>query len=304
MRANHAYTTIDMIVLAFGIVGNILVIVSILRQKYSLKNNYCFLVLQLAINDLGVLFFYLLENIINLILEKSPYTYSITYRLFNTLTMLFQVAGIGIMLVISVLRHRATIHPLKPPISRGKLKVIFCLVYIAGFIAGYGPTIPLVLMYGKDTDIATLYDKLHSEYLITCYYLPPTLVMAILYFQVCRELIKQKKRIKILCSNTATQSTCSSSFNILTFIRNRRAAIVCACTVVCYGVGNIPMSVWFAWEITGEHRLLQNYAWVRYFANVFRVVGCHAINPVIYGILDRKLLSFWKICFKRRFRIR
>ena len=141
MEANHAYTTIDMIVLVFGIFGNILVIVSILRQKYSLKNNYCFLVLQLAINDLGVLFFYLLENIINLILEKSPYTYSITYRLFNTLTMLFQVAGIGIMLVISVLRHRATMHPLKPPISRGKLKVISCLVYIAGFIAGYGPAI-------------------------------------------------------------------------------------------------------------------------------------------------------------------
>jgi hypothetical protein len=39
--------------------------------------------------------------------------------------LVFQVAGVGMMLVISVLRYCATVHPLRPTISRRKLKV-FC----------------------------------------------------------------------------------------------------------------------------------------------------------------------------------
>jgi hypothetical protein len=46
------------------------------------------------------------------------------------------------MLIISVLRYRATVHPLKPAISRRKLKVVCGLVYIVGFIAGYGTRLP------------------------------------------------------------------------------------------------------------------------------------------------------------------
>jgi hypothetical protein len=40
------------VVIVFGIVGNSLVIISILRRKAVLKNNYYYLVLHLAIYDL------------------------------------------------------------------------------------------------------------------------------------------------------------------------------------------------------------------------------------------------------------
>ena len=67
------------------------------------------------------------------------YDYSVITCLFDgrVLTYAFQVAGIGMMLIISVLRYRATVHPLKPAISRRKLKVVSGLLYIVGFIAGY-----------------------------------------------------------------------------------------------------------------------------------------------------------------------
>ncbi len=51
------------VVLVFGILGNILVVISILRQKNVLKSNYYFLVLQLAICDLGALIILLLDAI-------------------------------------------------------------------------------------------------------------------------------------------------------------------------------------------------------------------------------------------------
>jgi hypothetical protein len=51
--AYDAYRYSEAVVLVVGILGNILVIISILRQKKLLKNNYYFVVLHLAICDLG-----------------------------------------------------------------------------------------------------------------------------------------------------------------------------------------------------------------------------------------------------------
>ena len=67
------------------------------------------------------------------------------------------------MLIISVLRYRATVHPLKPAISRRKLKVVCGLVYLVGFIAGYGTRLPLCFMQWNDAAIvyAKVYNKLN-----------------------------------------------------------------------------------------------------------------------------------------------
>ena len=61
------------------------------------------------------------------------------------------------MLIISLLRYRATVHPLKPDVSRRKLKVVCGLVYIVGFIAGYGTYLPVCFMQWND--VAIVYDK-------------------------------------------------------------------------------------------------------------------------------------------------
>jgi hypothetical protein len=109
-------------VIVFGIFGNTLVIISILRQRRLLRNNYYFLVFHLAICDL----LWLLEDfiiVINILTDSLYDDYSIISCLFLKIYYVFQVGGIGMMLIISVLRYRATVHPLKPAISRRKLKV-------------------------------------------------------------------------------------------------------------------------------------------------------------------------------------
>ena len=278
--------------LVFGIIGNILVIISVLRQKKLLKNNYYLLLLQLAINNLAVLIIYLLNYISKVTFEKSLYAEFLAYRLYYNVCYLFQVAGIGIMLFISVIRYRAAIHPLKPALSGRKMKNACCVVYIFGLIAGYGPAVPLSFMPGKD--ILIIYGKFYFIYVIFCYYIFATLFMGIVYYKICRELIKQSKRIKKLCSNPLRQKTPNSSINILTFIRNKRTSLVSFCTVLCYGVGNVPMTVWLSWDIFGKHDLLENYFWVWKFATVFRVFSSHVVSPLIYGTLDKKLVCFWK----------
>ena len=287
------------LIFVFGITGNILVTLSILRQKKNLlKNNYYFLVLHLAICDLAVLIIYLFGVVEFYWLEEPLlfHAYMITC-LGNTISAAFQLTGVGIMLIISLLRYRATVHPLKPAISRRKLKVVCGLVYLVGFIAAGGVRLPLCFTSSKVFDA---YPKFYWAFFIFFVYFVPTIFMAVVYCKIGRSLIRQNKYMKRVCSNLKRQREPDSSFDILRYIRNRRTFFVCLGTVLCYGIAHIPMSVWFMWGIIGEYRLPMKFGSVEYIAAVLRVAGSHSANPFIYGILDKKMLRFWKCCCKKK----
>ena len=206
------------------------------------------------------------------------------------------------MLMISVLRYRATVHPLKPAISRRKLKLACGLVYVVGFIAFYGLSSPLCLLLPQN-DIRTVYRKYFLSYIIVCYYLLPTIFMTVAYFKIGQTLMKQNKYMKSICSNPVRRSAPSSSFNILTYFRNRKTFFVCLLAVLCYTVGHIPITVWGILYIAEEYRLLQKHAWFGYCADILRIAGSNSVNPLIYGTLDKKLFRFWRSSSTRRRRL-
>ena len=47
---------------------------------------------------------------------------------------------------------------------------------------------------------------------------------------------------------------------------------------------------------------IKKYGWMFIVVVVLRVAGSCAANPVIYGILDKRLLKFWKHCRKNTLR--
>ncbi len=284
----EAYRYSTAAVLVFGILGNILVIISILRQTNLLKNNYYYLVLHLAICDLGALIIYLLHHI-NWNFLKEPHFVkhhlNKFYCLFYFASYTLAAAGACMMLVVSVLRYRATVHPLKPAISRRELKVVCGLMYVVGLIAGYGPAVPNCFMPGN-----AAYEKYHLVYFLSSVIVFPTIFMAIVYFKISRTLIKQNQHMKSVCPNPLRRSA---------HIRNRKTFFVCLNTVFCYAVGNIVMTVCQIWQITDEDSLMTTrYIWIFYLGNILRMVGSHSVNPLIYGILDKRLFQFWKLCRK------
>jgi hypothetical protein len=113
--------------------------------------------------------------------------------------------------------------------------------------------------------------------------------MAVVYCKIGQALLKQNRYMKRVCSNPVRRSAPSSSFKILKFIRNRRTFFVCLITVLCFGIGNIPVSVWYILEIAGKNYFLMENVWTEYLAEVLRVAGSHSVNPLIYGILDKNL---------------
>ena len=293
------YRYFDTLIIVFGIIGNILVILSILRQKKNLlKNNYYFLVLHLAICDLAVLIICLYDVVqFSWLKERlSFHAYMIVCHVY-AIYVAFQLTGVGIMLIISLLRYRATVHPLKPAISRRKLKVVCGVVYLGGLILAGGTRLPLCF---TNSNVFYAYRKFYHAFFIFFVFFAPTIFMAVVYCKIGRSLIKQNKYMKRVCSNLKRQREPDSCFNILRYIRNRRTFFVCVGTVLCYGVAHISMSVWLMWYIIGEYRLQMKFGWVFWIANILAIAGSHSANPFIYGILDKKLLTFWKCCCKKK----
>ena len=297
---DDAYRYPFTVVIVFGILGNILVILSIVRQKKSvLKNNYYLLVLHLTICDLSALVLRLSNPVEFYWLEEPFSNHSPTIAChIHAITVTFQFAGIGMMLIISLLRYRATVHPLKPAISRRKLKICCGLVYIVGLIAGTGTGLPVCFI--KSNIVRVAYLKFNYAFGIFFGCVGPALFMAVVYYKIGRSLMKQNKHIRRVCSNVVRQREPDSSNNILRYIRNRRTFLVCLSTVLCYGIAHIPMTVWFTWFIVGEYNLLMKYGWAEHFVYAIGLAGSHSFNPLIYGILDKTLLSFWKCCFTKK----
>ena len=282
----------------FGMLGNILVILSIRSQKKNvLKNNY-YVVSHLSICDLGVLTIYFLNTVA---LYWPAESLSVRFHVITchvyVIGYVFQLAGVNMMLVISLIRYRATVHPLKPACSRRKLKVVCGLLYLAGLIAACVAEVPMCFVKSVMHDA---YWKSYFIFWILFVYFVPTIIMAVVYYKIGRSLMEQKKYMKRMYSNANRRRTTSQSpFNILKYIRNRRAFLVCITTVICYGTAHIPISVWFMWGIASKGLKIK-YGWLEDFASVLRIAGSHSVNPLIYGILDKNVLTFWKRCFKKR----
>ena len=269
----------ETIIIVFGIIGNILVILSILGQKKMLKSNYFFLVLHLSICDLAALIFYLFLTLERRWFEEplSDHFPMISCHV-AVILKAFQLTGVGMMIMISY-RYQATVHPLKLGIGRQKLIAVCGLLYIAVLTVGVATGLPLC--WKKANVVYTVWSKLYVAFGIFFRYFVPTIFMTVVYYKIGRELIRQSKLMK-------------DSFDILRYIRNRRTFLVCLGTVLCYSIAVIPKSVWYIWEIAGETHLRIKYGWVEYFANIVRLAGTHSVHPLMYGISDKRLLTFWK----------
>ena len=111
-----AFVFLRIAICTFGIVGNTLVIALILKRKILFIKNYDILVLHLAIcNVLALLSIFFSQ------MESIPFIFRCSY--ISGVGTVFKVSGVSMMLIISVIRYRAIVHPLKLSFSRRKIKI-------------------------------------------------------------------------------------------------------------------------------------------------------------------------------------
>ena len=62
----------------------------------------------------------------------------------------------------------------------------------------------------------------------------PMISKSVRYYKVGPSLMRQSKQMKAFCSNISGRH-----------VRDQRAFAVCLCTVLCYAIGNLPISAWY-----------------------------------------------------------
>ena len=285
-EVNRILTKITVPIALFGIIGNSLVIISILRRRSLLTSNYYFLVLNLAICDGTLLVLDIMDLITQLHMES--FTDTKTFCLVIATRYFLAEAGGLMMLIISILRYRASAYPLKIPMSKRRLKMTCVIVYIASFILGYVLHVP----YCTDNHERNVILKIQRLLLIFGFFLC-NLAIAVIYYRIARVLHNQRNKFII----SQEQNAVTSSFIKQRYRRNRKIFCVCCMTFIFYTIGHTPMAIAYLLHMIRYHTYPSS---TFYIARLLRIFGLHAINPLIYGLEDRKLLIFWRNCRRKK----
>ena len=282
---------------SLGVLGNIAVVVCICRKRSLLKNRHYYLILLLAICDLFYLLFF------------APFAYSnfptdpfITSRIMCKtwwpVHTSFYIAGANFLVLISIIRYRTILHPLKPPVSWRALKIssIFTCVLAIVCVIPYA----LVLRYNETN--FTCHEEwtmksLNIAYTVslTCVqYFVPVLFMSTNYYKICQQLITRNNWIGNQVQQTNGRA--STWFQSLKG-RNRKTFLVSFTIVICFVLFACPIQIAWIVSVISSNESSSYYN----FFNALNIFGTAVLNPFVYGVLDANKFSFFKHCRRRVF---
>ena len=286
----------------FGVLGNVLVIYSIISHRSLLKSNYYFLVLHLAFCDLIVL------------LLSSYDTYEAWYpnsffirsspmcKMWGPMITIFFNAGIYLVVLIGIFRCRAVLHPLKRAVSRSKLRVVVGAVYFCAIAC----VVPFILVLKFTDDVCSekwpnpTLNIIYTFFLTIVQYFLPVLILFILYYKICKALNIQSK--KILSSNATSEDSNGRQTRLqrMKHYRNIRTFIQSASIVVLFAITSLPSQILWLMQICGV--TVQTEV-ILTWTNIVSLFGVNAVNPYIYGVSDRTLRSAYKRIWEKVKRI-
>jgi hypothetical protein len=288
---NFSLGSMQLFVASVGAVGNLLVILVIFRNRTLLRNIHYYFVLHLAICD----FF-------NLVFSTSYIFYSFTgssmmnyssvlCKLWDPTHTTFYIAGVFFLIIISIFRYQAVSKPFEPAMCRWKVKVMAMFAYILAIIC----ILPYILVL-QFNNTSGCVEKWPEEQLNICYtlvlaavqYFIPVVLLSMLYWKICSILVRQNRKMKLLCASAAaSEQQKLSPYQRFRQYRNARTFLVCVAIVVCFAVTALPMQIMFFLSISNIIEFPRFYWWFEVVHNF----GVSAVNPFIYGTLDRKLFS-------------
>ena len=243
---NYVSAVFLSLALLFGVLGNLLVICSIVSQRSLLKSNYYFLVLHLAFCDLIVLLFTSCTTY-NAWRPKILFIRSLVMcKVLQPILTIFFNAGVFMVVLIAIFRYRAVLHPLKPAVSRSKLRVVVGVVYLWAIAC----VVPFILVLKFTDDVCfeewpnSTLNIIYTFFLTTVQYFLPVLILFILYYKICKALKTQSKNILSVNATSATTSEENNgrqtSLQRIKHCRNIRAFIQSASIVVSFAITSLP----------------------------------------------------------------
>jgi hypothetical protein len=284
--------SISTLAVSLGVIGNIPVIVSICRKRSLLKSNHYYIVFHLAICDLFYLLLFI-QNIYTMFSARTSIASS-SYLLCKTLgpaQTAICTAGANFLVVISILRYRATVHPLEPAVRRRTLKITSTLVYVLAIIC----VIPyvVVLRFDEISGCKEEWSKpslniAYTIFLSLVQYFLPVALLSIIYLKIGKEVLTRNSRLALMDARNQIGQHLKAN--------NSKPLFVCFTIVMCFIVSGLPAQL--MWIICmSASKELPSYHLLLYALYIF---GTAAINPYVYGALDKKVFSLFQNCQKKR----
>ena len=303
--SDYTVGTLLALVILCGFCGNTLVAYSIFTEKRLLKSNYYFLVLNLAICDALHILSALRVNLKN-VLRTWPLRETAACKIWMYLEMLLCHCGVILMTMICIFRYRAVLQPLKPRFSQRKLTLIPLVIFVT--ISIY--LIPYILTFEYNS-LAGCIQKWSNNTLklmytllsVNLHFIIPVATMSVLYYKICKALVSEANKMNsMLQTETASQMQQSQfgtqvHFQKIRHHRNTRTFLISAVSLGIFTITFVPFDTWWFMNANGFGHLTIEYAGWFY---LLYITGSSAVNPFIYGVLDKKLIEGLKRARKRR----
>jgi phage-related minor tail protein len=136
----------------------------------------------------------------------------------------------------------------------------------------------------------------YTVFLSSVHFFIPVVVLGMIYWKISRELIKQSEKITSM-NATVGEKTERWLFQRLAHHRNTRTFVISFVIFVCFLVAGSPQQIAYILYVFGVVDL--NGAYYDWF-NVLYFFGVSAVNPFVYGALDKKLFSSFKLFWRKK----
>ena len=214
---NIMVITFFSVIFAFGFVGNISVLGTILRWK-RLRNPCGILLANISLADLGVSLFAAPLRIAELYFDGWPFG-SALCRLIPPLQDVMVCVSVVTHSTIALERYRATVSPFKPRLSSGKTRIVILGIWLFCYVFGGLPlTFPLKLQSYKGVlyclpDWTTIYRRAYETYLVLIFILVQLVIQSFAYISIIRTLKSKSDIIAEVAAKTENLIQSGASFD-------------------------------------------------------------------------------------------
>ena len=279
------------ITLILGIIGNILVLLTVIGRNKKRTGNDLFIA-NVSVSDLALLVFYLPIKLRSFLIcdERAPFPAYCS--LIYPLSQLTFFVSIFTMTAMAIHRCRHVVNPFLLPEKRRHIYLCIALIWLMSAAI----VLPLFIFTKMNPvngycDQNDLDSPTYTAVLFVFQLIIPLFIISVAYFQIWRDLSRSTAfRASI---NSSGQVTTNSSSR-----ENKQVVRTIATIVIMFVICMLPNHIfWMIWDFGGPEA--RHAAFLTFkFAGILVILNS-CINPIVYGSLTRHFRrGYYKyLCF-------
>ncbi|XP_078343089.1 QRFP-like peptide receptor [Oculina patagonica] len=276
------------VIIAVGSVGNALICLAILSRKKRKTSEY--FILNLAITDLSTSIVSIPLDIIERLAGYWPYGSFLCKLVYPLQTILMSVS-VATLLAMSLERHRAIMHPLKPRMKGSKPIIMIFGIWVGSTLL----VSPYIYVLGFEAGSCvedwpgTGYVKAYTMSVFIALYLCPLCGITVAYVRIGRKLYRDIKTLQVVMADSEGGLTGRQMLKTRAH-RNVRIVKIFVTAVVAFAVCMLPNHIMWLWNDYGNGYSSKYFTDLLVFTNIL-VYANSCINPFIFGTLQTRCTS-------------